>query len=101
MAYRLLSAKSSGASTGPTRISAVGSGPPAAAAATVDKVARTIRSSGQLARQTIATGQSAPYAGVRSATTVSSAWIDRWIASVAPVAAKTVRLSAGGIVLAR
>ena len=55
-----LSAKSSRGERRPTRISAVRSGLPATASAIVASVARTIRWSGQLARQTIATGQSAP-----------------------------------------
>ncbi len=36
-----------------------------------------------------------------SATTVSSAWIDRWTASVAPVAANAASVSFSGIAEAR
>ena len=44
----------------PTRMSAVRSMPSPMAASMADRLARTTRSSGQLARQTTATGQSAP-----------------------------------------
>ena len=54
-------AEPSAARPGPTKISAVRSiGSRATAAAIVPSVPRTMRSSGQLARATIATGQSAP-----------------------------------------
>lgn len=58
-------------------------------------------SSDQEARQTTATGQSAPYAGTKSATTCSMTWIDKWMASVARVVAKAARFSVSGIAEAR
>jgi hypothetical protein len=64
-------------------------------------VPRTMRSSGQETRTATATGQSAPWSGVSSATIRSSAWIARWIARVAPVAPNTARVSLAGIAEAR
>ena len=64
-------------------------------------VPRMMRWSGQDARCTTIAGQSAPHTGSSSRTTWARLLIERWIASVAPVAANAVRDSPCGIFEAR
>ena len=56
-----------------------------------------MRWSGQLARWTIAAGQSAPRTGTSASQTARRLWIERWIASVAPEAPRARSSSPSGI----